>query len=222
MTKKNCALALALLVAVVAIIIAARPKPVHIVAFGTSLTAQTPWTQDLATALNRCGMAASVTNVAEGAKTSRWGLETLADRVLDARPDLVLIEFAINDAYRPNGISLAESRSNTEQMIDRIRQRFPKAKIWLMTMNPVWKGYEADRPDLSLYYGQYRAIAQDKAVEYLDNFPDWQTIFAGDPSRLAETVPDGVHPTLAAHRAVTVKNLAAALAGQSCRLDNAR
>ncbi len=63
---------------------AARPAPTHIVAFGTSLTANTTWTADLERALNRCGMPSTVTNAAEGATTSRWGLEALTDRVLNA------------------------------------------------------------------------------------------------------------------------------------------
>ncbi len=120
-------------------------------------------------------------------------------------PQTVLIEFAINDAYRPNGISLAESHANIEQMIDRIRARYPNARIILMTMNPVWNGFEAERPDLAGYYSQYATLAHDGKVVFLDNFSDWLTIFRQDPERFAAMVPDGVHPTLAAHRLVTVK-----------------
>lgn len=217
--KNRVLLAIVLIFVATVSVHAAHPRRLRIVAYGTSLTALYPWTGDLESALNGCGLDVRVINTAQSAKTSAWAVENLKRRVLDRHPDIVLLEFAINDAYRPFGVSLAASRTNMEHMVDAIHARFPRARIILMSMNAVGKEWQGERPELTDYYDQYRLVAKDKGADFLDNFPAWSTILQHDPDRFAAMVPDGLHPTEAAHRMVTVRNLVTLLAGPSCPVD---
>jgi lysophospholipase L1-like esterase len=101
-------------------------------------------------------------------------------------------------------------------LIARIRAALPKARIILMSMNPVWKGYEAGRPRLAAYYAQYGAIARQQGVDFLDNYPDWLDLLNNHPETFQSMVADGVHPSVEAHRAVTVRNIASLLTNRPC------
>ncbi|HEX7009180.1 MAG TPA: GDSL-type esterase/lipase family protein, partial [Phycisphaeraceae bacterium] len=93
----------------------------HVVCYGTSLTACGAWVSQVAAALAmKYGNRVRVTNSGEGRQHSRWGLAHLRERALDLKPDVVLIEFAINDALTRFNLSPAESRANLTQMIDHI------------------------------------------------------------------------------------------------------
>lgn len=91
---------------------AARPDPLRITAFGSSLTHRPDWPDRLAARLERClgtTRRVEIARVSAGGAGSAWGQAQVA-AVIATRPDLVLIEFAINDADLRNGISLERSR----------------------------------------------------------------------------------------------------------------
>lgn len=54
---------------------------------------------------------ATVINSAKSAMWSQWGVDHLSERVLAYKPDMVFIEFAINDAYLPYETNLDQCRS---------------------------------------------------------------------------------------------------------------
>jgi acyl-CoA thioesterase-1 len=191
-------------------------RPPVLVAYGTSLTAAFDWTGMLAKAAGRCGLALQAWNAALNGVDSRWGLAMLEERVEQRRPDIVLVEFAINDALASLHISLEESAANISALVEALRRRLPRARILLMTMNPTIGMQAQSRPDLRAYYALYRQIAQERGVELVDLNQAWLRIAAADPGRLQRMIPDGAHPTLAAHLAVTVPGIAAALVGHPC------
>ena len=62
-----------------------------------------------------------------GGATSAWGLDQV-DVVIAKAPDLIVLEFAINDADLGRGLSLAESRDNHRSLILQLHQglRIPR------------------------------------------------------------------------------------------------
>ena len=75
----------------------------RIVIYGTSLSASKEgWPAMLEDSLNMLYPGTvEVINSAQAAMWSTWGVENLRERVLEYKPDMVIIEFAMNDAYLP-------------------------------------------------------------------------------------------------------------------------
>lgn len=163
-------------------------RPAQILAFGTSLTARAPWPEDLGDTLSAClGHPVQMARVAQNGMGSAWALEQL-DRVIAARPDLVLVEFAINDADLLDGVSLRRSRAQHADLLAGLRRALPDTRVLLMTMNPVSGPLRhLQRPRLGAYYGMYHELAAAHGAGLADLYPRWQ---ASGPADL----PDGLHP----------------------------
>ena len=171
-------------------------------AVGTSLTQRGSWAETLARSMASCVEAAvTVERFAAAGRGSDWGVAQL-DRIISARPTIVLVEFAINDADVLDGVSLSTSRKNHEEIVDRLRAADPAIAVFLVTTNPVHGPRGWVRPYLTEYYRLYRDIAQTKAVGLIDLYPVWRTALAADDrDRL---IPDGLHPTEAAFTRVAL------------------
>ena len=75
------------------------------------------------------------TNTAVGGKDSRWGFETVQERVINYHPDLVIIGFGMNDGTARMDPDLF--KSNIEGIINKVRQGNPKtAFILIASMLP--------------------------------------------------------------------------------------
>jgi acyl-CoA thioesterase-1 len=177
-------------------------QPATVVVYGTSLS--TEWTPVLfwqrrsgywVTRLReRLAGSARVINASGWGQTSDWGRVHLEERVLRHQPDLVLIEFAINDADIRRAISTLRARGNLEQMVERIRRARPSAVIALLTMNvcsgrPAWH-----RPGLARHYEVVRETAQAGGLPLIDLEPAWKKLLDQDPATFHNYVPDGIHP----------------------------
>jgi len=184
-------------------------KPQVVVAYGTSLTADGAWVQQLADLLrNRYGNLATVINAGQGSTLSKWGVENLNERVIQKKPDTVFLEFAGDDANLTQNVSLQESRSNLEAMVSRILQARPECEIILMTMNPVG---DDTHPRLKDYYQFYRDVAKEHHLLLIDHYPAWEAIRASSPATFKEYVPDGAHPTAVACQKVVTPAIVKAL-----------
>jgi lysophospholipase L1-like esterase len=67
-------------------------------------------------------------NPSVSGKDTRWVLSTL-DKVVEPRPDLVIVAFGMNDAA---GRSAEEYKANTKAVIEKIRQSLPKTEFILV------------------------------------------------------------------------------------------
>jgi lysophospholipase L1-like esterase len=172
-----------------------RKEPCRIVTYGTSLTAQGYWVEGLRQFLDsRFQGLVTILNRGEAAQWSGWGVGHLETRVLSEKPDVVFIEFAINDAYLPYRTSVQLSRLNLENMCDRICDQNSQCEIFLMTMNPPVREHLQIRPDIERYYQGYRDVALDRNYLLIDHYPVWKEILVSEPSRFEDYVPDGIHP----------------------------
>jgi lysophospholipase L1-like esterase len=191
----------------------AAGKPQTVVVYGTSLCVSGAWVKELDAYLKKLypGRVAFI-NAASSGQQSRWGVANLEKRVLSKNPDLVFIEFSVNDAATKHDISLKKSKANLDAMVRALRRRNPQVDIVLQTMNPAWdsdapkaggKKYGSDRPRLEKYYAVYRDYATRGNLPLVDHYPVWQGIQKKDVKRFRKMVPDGIHPDAAASREVT-------------------
>lgn len=164
---------------------------VTILALGTSMTANYQWPHELARELNRCFDQKIYIEVLATAGAN----STQADYQFSSRknrmPDVVMIEFASNDADLLDGVTLDKSRLNHNRLLVRIREEVPRSKVMLMTMSPVFGVRSWFRPRLAHYYAMYRELAKNKDVVLVDIVNGWNKFFviSGD-----EEFPDGLHP----------------------------
>ncbi len=170
-------------------------KPQTVVAFGTSLTHGGAWVAELQAALDaRWPGLAKVINAGESAKWSTWALEHLQERVIAHHPDVVLLEFAINDAYQPYATSVEQARANLQEIVSRILRANPDCEVILQVMNPPTGEHLQIRPDYRAYYEMYREFAAAKGLRLVDHSLNWYAIRAIDGAAFQSYVPDGIHP----------------------------
>jgi acyl-CoA thioesterase I len=169
----------------------------RIVVYGTSLTALpwSTWAQDMQTAYDaQYPGLVQVINSGSGGKWSGWGVENLDRRVIAKNPDMVIIEFGINDAYLEYETSVELAHANLENMIDRILAAHPKCEIILMTMNPPVDIHLSRRPNIDAYYQMYRDTAKARNLPLIDLHSAWMKILSEDRALFDRYVPDGIHP----------------------------
>jgi lysophospholipase L1-like esterase len=130
---------------------------------------------------------------------SAWARAQVA-RVAETRPDLVLVEFAINDADLRDGVPLARARAQHLALVADLRQALPGAALALMTMSPAKGPRGWIRPRLAAHYAGYHALARETGLGLIDLYPRWLALPRGDRG----LQQDGLHPDPAVAEAVAV------------------
>lgn len=186
-----------------------------IVTYGTSLTAGGGWVRQIKQALDaKFPGRVELVNAAKGGMNSEWGVANLDERVLARKPDVVFIEFAVNDAVERFHLSVPQARRNLESMIDRIRRSNPKTEIVLQVTNPVIdrpKGHDGYRPTLEETFAMVRAVAKEKGTVLIDHEGAWKRELERGEAHYHELVPDGLHPNERGYAAVATPRILAAL-----------
>ncbi|MBL9206837.1 MAG: SGNH/GDSL hydrolase family protein [Opitutaceae bacterium] len=174
-------------------------RPQHVVVFGTSLTKGGAWVTQLQEKLNgRFPGLVTLTNGAKGGQHSGWGRENVDPNVIAHRPDVVFIEFAINDAVTRFNLSLDDVRRNVDFILDRITSELPRCEIILQVMNPAVGKAEGDpshRRNQNAYQQVYRDAAKRRGLLLIDHSIAWNALLAAEgEAGFKRYVPDGVHP----------------------------
>jgi acyl-CoA thioesterase-1 len=160
-------------------------QPVKIVAFGDSITAGgnasrtnlifwQRWADELQRKYPRARITA--VNGATGGDTTVQGLQRLQAKVLDAKPDLVLIGFGMND-NNVGSVPLPEFKNNLKEMVARIRAQ-TGADIILFSAfppNPRWKFGSHHMAD---YAAATSEAAKETTCAYANVFDNWQSLAA--------------------------------------------
>lgn len=187
-------------------------KPQTIVAYGTSLTQNGAWVDELRGVLHNFfpGLAKLV-NSGASAMWSTWGLENLHTRVIAKMPDAILIEFSINDAFLEYKTSLEMAQHNLETMIDCALDVIPHCEIILMVMNPPIGIHLEQRPQIRKYEQIYRNVAKNRSLMLVDHSTNWQRVLLQGKSKYLEFVPDGIHPNALGCKKVITPHLLASI-----------
>jgi lysophospholipase L1-like esterase len=225
MTLLRSLLLLPILYGTLASVSVAGAPPV-VVMLGDSTTAVRPGAIDRVYAsrveqtLVESGFPVRVINAGLGGNSTTDGLDRFDRDVLAHDPDLVVIQFGINDsavdvwrnppATSPR-VSIETFGANLRRLIERSRQA--GARVVLMTTNPIrWTPklkelygklpYNPDRPDgfdlplLSRYNAAARRVANEAGVPLVDVHAEFMR---GDVDGL---LLDGMHPGDAGHAIV--------------------
>lgn len=190
----------------------------HIVTYGTSLTAASAWVKQVEQALTeRYPELVKVTNSGSPGKHSHWGVQNLQKRVIDLEPDVVLIEFAINDSVAKFNCPLEKAKANLELMITRIQTELPDCVIILQVMNPVigTKGPAGHRPHLDDYYQMYRDVAAARKLVLVDHAPAWKVVLDQGEDAFHDLVPDSLHPNAEGCKQIITPGILEALSGEN-------
>lgn len=127
-----------------------------------------------------------------------WQLEQV---LANDDPDVVFIEFAINDAYKAFKMSPDDSAKSLQKLIDRIRTwadaRKKTVEIVVQTMNNTGESYVALENDVGPYYEAWRKAAAANKVLLIDHYPNWLQLYNSEPNHATwrKYVNDDVHPT---------------------------
>lgn len=187
------------------------PERPRIVAIGTSLTASYDWPAVLSVWLGDCLMRpVQLSVVAQAGETSRWGYAQ-TERVIAAKPDVVILEFIANDADLRHHLGVAESLDLHARTLARIYAALPDARVVLIGTNPVYGLRAAMRPRTQAYLDGYGTLAaHDPRTGFLDTADVWQTYLEQSGRRVV--LPDGLHPRLRDIRHVLVPQIGHTLA----------
>ncbi len=183
--------------------------PKIIVTYGTSLTAPNPgpWVPALKEKLeSEFPGLATVYNEGMPGSDSNYGVSHIVN-VLRHNPDVVFIEFSMNDVlFMP----VALANENLEIMVSTIQKVCPGCEIIIETMNPsTYPG----RVNLPLYYQGYRDFAKANNLPLMDHYANWMAFCLDDPATLVpEYITDGIHPNTLGTDTITVPGLFSFLA----------
>ena len=191
-------------------------RPLRLTVMGTSLTHDEIWPDRLGDVLSDClAQPVTVSEVAKSGAAVDWAL-TAVDAVTETDPDVILVEFSINDADVLDGHSLTRSRQMHEALIAGLRAGSPEAAVVLVTMSPAHGIRRMIRPRLGTYYWEYRTLAEAQETGLIDLYPRWLAL----PRSARGLAEDGLHPdqqVAAEVIAPAASEVLARMAGQACR-----
>jgi acyl-CoA thioesterase I len=179
-------------------------QPKSILFFGDSLTAgyglspEEAFPALIEKELNKKSNAVKSTNAGLSGETSAGGLARI-DWVLRQPIDVFVLELGANDGLR--GLPLDQTRKNLQGIIDKVRAKYPKAKLVLagMMVPPnMGKQYSAEFKNI------YPELAKKNNATLIPFLLDG----VGGIEKLNQA--DGIHPNVEGHK-IVAKNLSVVL-----------
>jgi lysophospholipase L1-like esterase len=174
-------------------------QAVRIVALGDSLTygwmAEKGYIDFLQALLKERYPAAAVSFLNRGipGDTARGGLERLNEQVIEQKPDLVFVQFGLNDAFC--GCPPVQYAATVSRIIERLCNE-SSAEILLLTSVALADPRENE---IALkYYAELERLSREQCVPIARVHAFWQEKTGGDFKGLVQA--DLVHPTAAGYR----------------------
>jgi acyl-CoA thioesterase-1 len=175
---------------------AAAPAPKIVLFLGNSITAgygldpAQAFPARIQEKIDAKGWNFKVVNAGQSGDTSAGGLSRL-DWLLRNRIDVLVLELGANDGLR--GVPAEVTKKNLQSIIDRTKEKYPKAKIVIAGMKVP--------PNLGRDYGrQFESIFPDLAKKNGAALVPFILESIGGVREL--NLPDGIHPTTKGHEIV--------------------
>ena len=141
-----------------------------------------------------------VVNAGNSGETSSGGKSRI-DWLLRQPMDVFVLELGANDGLR--GIPVAETQRNLQQIIDKVKKRYPEARMVLLGMEiPPNMGQQ--------YAADFRKLFRELATRNEMAFVPF--LLEGVGGVPALNLPDGIHPTAEGHK-MLASNVWEVLAG---------
>ena len=167
-----------------------------IIFFGDSLTAgygltlQDAFPYLIQQRIDSLGLPYEVINAGLSGETTAGGANRI-DWILRTEPAIFILELGGNDGLR--GLSLDQTRTNLEGMIDKVRKRNPEAVILLAGMQM----FPNMGPEyINQFKETFPTVASEKKVELIP------FLLEGVGGEEDLNQPDGIHPNEAGHKIV--------------------
>lgn len=145
-----------------------------------------------------------ISNRAISGSNSSSGKDNIEKWVAADNPDVVFIEYGINDA---EGTPMDEVRANLDFILSAILTNNPNADIIFQTMNNCIGSAATARPKLDEYYQLYRDYAAFRGYTLIDNYPLWKKLLETNPSLWSTYVSDNIHPSHEGRLATVLGNM---------------
>lgn len=191
-----------------------------VVVYGTSLSSGDhgeSWMREVADQLNsRYKGKIKYSLSGKSGRWSTWGIQHLEDSVIAKDPDVVMIEFGINDAFQDYKTSPEVAKLNLEYMIDRIQLANSHCEVILQVMNMPIRKSAGYRPNLPEYYNMYREVANRRKLLLIDHYPNWQSILNEGEETFLRYVPDGIHPSDESGKNIIAPQILKSLENNAC------
>jgi acyl-CoA thioesterase-1 len=172
---------------------AAAPAPKIVLFLGNSITAgygldpSQAFPARMQEKIDAKGWNFKVVNAGQSGDTSAGGLSRL-DWLLKNRFDVLVLELGANDGLR--GVPSEVTKKNLQTIIDRTKEKYPKAKIVIAGMKVP--------PNMGRDYGRrFESIFPDLAKR--NNASLIPFILEGIGGVRELNLPDGIHPTAKGH-----------------------
>jgi len=131
-----------------------------------------------------------VVNAGQSGDTSAGGLGRM-DWLLKNRVDVLVLELGANDGLR--GVAVEVTKKNLQAIVDRTKQKYPKAKIVIAGMKVP--------PNMGRIFGrEFETIFPDLAKRNNAALVPFILDDVGGVEKL--NLPDGIHPTAKGHEVV--------------------
>jgi acyl-CoA thioesterase I len=175
-------------------------EKVRIVAFGDSITAGgdasepalifwESWAAALRVKYPRASI--EINNGATGGDATVQGLQRVQEKVLQQKPDLVLIGFGMNDHNR-NGVPLDKFAANLRTLIDRIRAE-TGAEIILFSAFPPNPKWHFGSHNMQAYADATERVAREEHCAFADVYHYWMSL--ADPKKPEDLLANNInHP----------------------------
>ncbi len=132
----------------------------------------------------------SIVNKGIPGDTAQGGLHRLMQDVIDEEPDLVLIQFGLNDAF--TGISPGNYKKTIMSLVDTVLET-TQSEILLLTSVPIFN--ERDDSIAEMFYRELTAVAEEKnmPIVQVSRYLKKRISAGADFRKLVQF--DQVHPT---------------------------
>lgn len=193
----------------------AQEKEMVVVAFGNSTTAprkniEKVYAVRLHELLKEAGIENKVIN--SGVGSSHTGsikdndfakvvhaMDRFDKSVLSHHPDLVTINFGLNDAWQDDGVNgtsripVQDYRKNLSYFIDQIQKQ--GGKVILLPPNPIGAKFERSRyKRVKQYMKTAKKLAKEKKIPFLNTWKLFYDYVKGNPKGVDSLLLDGIHP----------------------------
>lgn len=141
---------------------------------------------------------ANVIVTAIGGETSRTGSERFTRDVLNHRPDVVTVDYALND----RGLPLADVRSYWKRMIEEAAAQNSRVILLTGTLDRSYFYKNGDWDSLRERAQLIRELADEYSVGLADSMQAWIKRIGSDDAELVNLLSHVNHPSLEAHQLV--------------------
>jgi hypothetical protein len=138
-------------------------------------------------------------------------------RLLNERPDLLLVELSLENALPAADINIALHRTMLNRIAEFVADNLPDCELWLATSNPVYlpENHQYHRPQLDGYYAATRVRANALRLKLIDLENDWLPIQKRGASTLKRFLPTSDRPSPDGINHLVIPRLLAALGARN-------